>query len=230
MTDPDLLSLLQELKVIFEGSVPTHYALIDVSGTTQTEQDLLHANYGVKVIPYLPSSPDHPEVKEFLVGLRKRVTQTAVWYQTEELRKAAEINDPHYRVVATSDRELIVKERYSGAAKERPLNFSITVTREGHKAIQRTLATGEPLDIKREHIIQAEIPEVLGRFFHITEPVSITSGVARSFNKLMVNAVIECADGERASLGGIVLENVQGGDEQMIVSNEAQEVLGSLGS
>jgi hypothetical protein len=224
MTDPDLLSLLQELKVIFEGSVPTHYALMDVSATTKTEQDLLHDNYGVKVIPYIPSSPDHPEVKEFLGLLQERVTRTAVWYQTEELRKAAEIDDPHYRVVATSDRELIVKEKYNGAAEERPLKFSVTVTKEGHKAIQRTRATGEPLDIKREHIIQVEIPDVLSRFFKITEPMSISSGVARSTNKLMVNAVIECADGERASLNTIVLENIQGGDEQMIVSNEAQNV------
>ena len=224
MTDPDLLSLLGELKVIFEGSVPTHYALMDVRGTMHTEQDLLHENYGVKVIPYIPSSPDHPEVKEFLVRLNERVAQTAVWYQTDELRKAAEIDDPHYRVVVTSDRDLIVKERYSGAAKERPLNFPITVTKEGHEAIQRTLATGEPLDIKREHIIQVGMPDVLGRFFKITEPVSITSGVTRGTNKLIVNVVIECADAERASLNGIVLENIQGGEEQMILSNEAQDV------
>ena len=134
MTDPDLLSLLAELKVIFNGSVPTHYALMDVSGTTQTEQDLLQENYGVQIIPYIPSSSDHPEVEEFVARLSEKVTQTAVWYQTDELRKAAEVDDPHYRVVVTSDRELILKERYSGAAQERPLNFKITVTKKGHEA------------------------------------------------------------------------------------------------
>ena len=80
------------------------------------------------------------------------------------------------------------------------------------------------MDIKGEDILQVEIPDVLGQFFKITEHLSITSGVARSMNKLGVNAVIECADGEKASLNGIVLENVQGGEEQMIVSNEAQDV------
>jgi hypothetical protein len=224
MTDPDLLNLLQELKVIFEGNVPTHYALMDVTGTTQTEQELLEENYGVKVMPYIPSTPDHPEVKEFLDRLQKKVTQTAVWYQVEELQKAAEIDDPHYRVVATSDGELIVKERYDGAAEERPLTLSFTLTKEGQEAVQRTQATGEPLDIKREHIIRVEMPDVLGRFFKLTESLSITSGVARSFNKLTVNAVIDCTDGEKVSLSGIVLENLQGGDEQMIVSNEAQDV------
>src|SRR5947209_6495936 len=52
MTDPDLLALLRELKVIFKGHIPTHYALMDARGVTQTELEQFEENYGVKIIPY----------------------------------------------------------------------------------------------------------------------------------------------------------------------------------
>jgi hypothetical protein len=224
MTDPELLLLLGGLKEVFKGHTPTHYALMNVSSTTQTEQELFEENYGVKIISYTPSAIDHPEVKAFLLELSEKVTQNAAWHQVEELRKAAETDDPHYRVVFTSDNEFIIKERYPNASEERPLKFSITVNRNAHEAIKRTLATGEPLDIKGEDIIDVKFPDIINRFINITEHIRITSGVGRGDKKLTVKAVIESPDGENASLDNIVLENIQGGDEQAIMSNESQDV------
>lgn len=224
MTDPELLLLLGGLKEVFKGHTPTHYALMDVSDTTPTEQEQFEENYGVKVIPYIPSAADHPEVEAFLIELSEKVTQNAVWYQAEELRKVAETDDPHYRAVVTSEREIIIKEKYPGASKAQPLRLSVTVNRAGHEAIQRTLATGEPLNIRGEDIIDVKVPDIMSRFFKVTAHLGITSGVARGEKTLTVKAIIECADGETASLDNIVLENVQGGDKQMILSNEKQDV------
>src|SRR2546423_396178 len=211
MTDPELLFLLAELKEIFEGHVTTHYALMDVSNTTQTEQEQFEENYGVKIIPYTPSAPDHPEVKSFLVELSEKVMQNAIWYQIEEAQKAAKDDDPNYQVVFTTEGELILKERYPGAAEKHPLKHSITVKGEGIKAIERTLATGEPLDIKAEDIVDVTLPDIIKRYIKITGHLGISSGVARGDMKRTVKATIECADGETASLDNIILEEIQGG-------------------
>lgn len=224
MTDPDLLSLLRQLKVIFEGHTPTHYALMDVSHTTQTEQELFEETYGVKIIPYTPSAADYPEVKAFLTELGETVTRSAVWHQAEALRKAAEVDDPHYRAVATSDGEIIIKERYPGASEAAPLGLSITVNQTGYEAIKRTIDRGEPLNIRGEDIIDVKVPDIMGRFFKATEHLGVTSGVARGEKKITFKAVMRCADGEEVSLDNIVFENVQGGRKQMILSNENQDV------
>lgn len=224
MTDPELLLLLGELNEIFQGNTPTHYALMDVSDTTQTEQDQFKDYYGVRIIPYTPSAADHPEVKAFLLELSERVTQQAIWYQMEEARKAVDDTDPHYQAVFTTDGSFIIKERHPGASEEQPLTLSITVNRAGHEAIKRTQATGEPLNLREEDIIDVKVPDIISRHIRITGHLGITSGVARGEKTLTVKAVVECADGETASLDNVILENIQGGSEQMILSNENQDV------
>ena len=166
MTDPELLLLLGGLKEVFKGHTPTHYALMDVSDTTQTEQDQFEENYGVKIIPYTPSAVVHPEVRSFLIELGEKVTQQAVWYQAEELRKAAETDDPHYRAVFTSENEFIIKEKHEGAAEAHPLKVSTTLKfdkttpegKEAHEAMKRHLATGEPVKLKGKHIAEVKLP------------------------------------------------------------------------
>ena len=224
MTDPELLFLLAELKEIFEGHVTTHYALMDVTNTTPTEHEQFEEQYGVKIIPYTPSAPDHPEVKEFLLELSEKVTQNAIWYQMEEANKALKDDDPNYQVVGTTEGELILKERYPGAAEKHPLKHSITVKGEGIKAIERTLATGEPLNINAEDIVDVNLPDIMKRYFKITGHLGISSGVGRGDMKRTVKATIECADGETASLDNIILEEIQGGKKQAILSNENQDV------
>jgi hypothetical protein len=224
MTDPELLFLLAELKEIFEGHVTPHYALMDVTNTTPTEQEQFEEQYGVKIIPYTPSAPDHPEVKSFLVELGEKVMQNAIWYQMEEAKKALKDDDPNYQVVSTTEGELILKERYPGAAEKHPLKHSITVKGEGIKAIERTLATGEPLNINAEDIVDVNLPDIIKRYFKITGHLGISSGVGRGDMKRTVKATMECADGETASLDNIILEEIQGGKKQAILSNEKQDV------
>lgn len=224
MTDPELLFLLKELRAIFDGNTPTHYALMDVSKTRQIEWERFEEEYGVKIIPYIPTAADHPEVKSFLIELSEKVTQNAIWYQIEEARKAAKDDDPHYQVVFTTEGELILKERYEGAAEKHPLKHTLTVKGEGKKAIERTLATGEPLNIKAEDIVDVTLPDIIRRYFEITGHLGISSGVARGDMKRVVKATIECADGETASLDNIILEDIQSGNKQAILSNEKQDV------
>lgn len=224
MTDPELLFLLAELKEIFEGHVTTHYALMDVTNTTPTEQEQFEEQYGVKIIPYTPSAPHHPEVKELLIELSEKVMQNAIWYQMEEAKKALKDEDPNYQVIGTTEGELILKERYPGAAEKHPLKHSITVKGEGIKAIERTLATGEPLNINAEDIVDVNLPDIIKRYFKITGHLGISSGVGRGDMKRTVKGTIECADGETASLDNIILEEIQGGKKQAILSNEKQDI------
>jgi hypothetical protein len=226
MTDPELLFLLAELKEIFEGHVTTHYALMDVTNTTQTKQDQFEEEYGVKIIPYTPSAPDHPEVKAFLLELKEKVTQQAIWYQMEEARKAAENDNPHYEVVFTTDGEFFIKEKYPGAAEKHPLVFSITIKgEEAIEAVKRLQATGEPLEIKDEHIVSVTLPDVISRYIGWTpEQRQLSTGVGRGDMKRTLKVTIECPDGETASLDNIILEDVQSGSEQAILTNEKQDV------
>lgn len=225
MTDPELLLLLEELREIFDGHIPTHYALMDVSDTTQTEQEQLEENYGVKTIPYIPSAADHPEVKSFLTELREKVTQQAIWHQIEEARKAAKDDDPNYQVVFTTDGQFIIKERFPGAAEKHPLEFGVTITgRESIEAVERLKATGEPLEIKGEHIINVTLPDIITRYIAVTGHSRISTGVARGETKYLLKVTIECADGETASLDNIILEDIQSGNERAILSNENQDI------
>ncbi|MGA9998094.1 MAG: SIR2 family protein [Pyrinomonadaceae bacterium] len=224
MTDPELLFLLRELKAIFDGHTPTHYALVEVSQTRQIEWEQFEEQHGVKIIPYIRSADDHPEVKSFLDELSEKVTQNAIWYQIEEARKAAKDDDPNYQVVFTTDGEFILKERYPGAAEKHPLTHTLTVKGEGKKAIERMLETGEPLDIKAEDIVDVIVPDIIRRYIKITGHLGISSGVGRGDMKRTVKATIECADGETASLDNIILEEIQGGNKQAILSNEKQDV------
>jgi hypothetical protein len=224
MTDPELLFLLKELRAIFDGHTPTHYALMDVSKTRQTEQEQFEEEHGVKIIPYIPSAVDHPEVKSFLIELSEKVTQNAIWYQVEEARKAAKDDDPHYQVVFTTDGEFILKERYQGASEKHPLKHTFTVKGEGKEAVKRMMETGEPLNINAEDIVDVTVPDIIRRYIKITGHLGISSGVARGDMKRTVKVTIECADGETATLDNIILEDIQSGSKQAILSNEKQDV------
>lgn len=233
MTDPELLLLLDELKTIFKGHAVPHYALMDVTNVTATEQELFVKNYGVQIIPY-QATAGYPEVKSFLTELLRKVTKNAVWYQAEEAEKSIKDDDPNYRVFVTSKNELHVEQKYPGAAEKFPLKTSVKLKfdkttpegREGHEAMKRQQATGEPVTIKGAHIVDVEMPELIRRYMpDVVAHVEISMGVTRGTGKpLPVKVTIECEDGETATLDNILLENVQSGSEQMILSNEHQDV------
>jgi hypothetical protein len=225
MTDRELLLLLEGLNEIFEGHIPTHYALMDVTDTPPTEREQFEENFSVRIIPYLPSALDHPEVKAFLIELREKMKQQAIWHQMEQAREAAQSEDPHYDVVFTTDDQFFVKEKYPGAAEENPLTLSFTLKgREAVEAVKRLEETGEPLDIKGEHIVNVTLPDIISRHIQVTEHRGISTGVSRGQMKRTVKVTVECADGETASLDNIILEDVQSGTKQAILSNENQDV------
>jgi hypothetical protein len=58
-----------------ESEIPArHYALVAVDGVSwRAKAAFLHKRYGIQVIAYTPSDPEHPEVAEFLSQLRSLV-------------------------------------------------------------------------------------------------------------------------------------------------------------
>jgi hypothetical protein len=70
LADPDLVTLLEELRTIFEGYGRRHYVLLPSNNLGNLEQQQWEDSFGIQVISYR-SSPGHPEVREFLERLRQ---------------------------------------------------------------------------------------------------------------------------------------------------------------
>lgn len=73
LTDPDFNFLLDELKTTFNDYTVTHYALMNSTGATPLKQKRFKKDYNIKILPYTPSEPHHPEVIEFLKKLSGKV-------------------------------------------------------------------------------------------------------------------------------------------------------------
>lgn len=78
LADPDLLLLLDELNVTFKDYGKLHYALMDETKIRPIERRRFECDYGVHIIPYTPSSQEHPEVHHFLAQLAKKVEQAQI--------------------------------------------------------------------------------------------------------------------------------------------------------
>lgn len=74
LTDPDPMEHLDELMEIFKGYTGTHYALM--SDIKPIEQSHFHKGYNIQIIPYISSTPDHPEVTAFLSELAARAAES----------------------------------------------------------------------------------------------------------------------------------------------------------
>lgn len=228
LNDPELLLLLEELLEIFEGHTPIHHALIDVSHTTETEQKSFESYYGIRIIPYTPSSPDHPEVTEFLrqilAKLPKYILAHAMNHALKPVKGVLDA-DSHYRLVMNSDNKFTIEEKYPGASKEKPLAFSMQFDREAHEALKKLFSTGEPVTIRSPHLAKFVAPDVLSvlmpeRF----DEMQVSMGPVVGDKSITVRAIFETNDGERVELQNIELKNIQSGTEQMILSNEHQDV------
>lgn len=75
LTDPDLMLMLDELKSIFKDYTGKHYSLMDTRNVPSIKQSRFEKDYSIKIIPYTPSGPDHPEVTAFLIDLATQVRQ-----------------------------------------------------------------------------------------------------------------------------------------------------------
>ena len=236
LNDPELRLLLEELREIFEGHTPLHYALLDVSGTTETEQKSFESQYAVRIIPYLPSANDHPEVIEFLREIIAKLPKHILAHTlTRGLTPAKNVleSDSHYKWVMNTEKEFELREKFPGASKEKPLKFTAELRfdtkkpedQEAYEAHKKFLATGEPITIKSPHLAQFIPPEVVSLLMpeRINE-MELTMGPIVGQKSLYARAFFEANDGQRVILEGIEFKNIQSGTEQMILSNEHQTV------
>jgi SIR2-like domain len=75
LTDPDILLLLDELRVTFKDYTGKHYALMSIRNVPAIKQKRFEKDFGIEIIPYTPAQPDHPEVHIFLIDLMQQVKQ-----------------------------------------------------------------------------------------------------------------------------------------------------------
>ncbi len=69
LSDPDVLNILDELVTVFDGVPGQHFALVDESRMTNLRAGVFLRNYGIQVVTYKKSAPNHPEVLEFVKAL-----------------------------------------------------------------------------------------------------------------------------------------------------------------
>ncbi len=73
LNDPDLMLVLDELRATFKDYTVTHYALMNADEVSLLRQKRFRQDYGIQILPYSPSAPDHPEVGQFLEELAQAV-------------------------------------------------------------------------------------------------------------------------------------------------------------
>lgn len=73
LTDPDLLLLLDELRATFKDYSGKHFALMSTRDFSGIKKNRFEKDYGIKIIPYTPSTYEHPEVITFLTDLADKV-------------------------------------------------------------------------------------------------------------------------------------------------------------
>lgn len=69
LSDPDVLNILDQLVTAFKGVPGEHFALVDESKMSPLRAGVFYRNYGIRVIRYRKSAPDHPEVLSFVKSL-----------------------------------------------------------------------------------------------------------------------------------------------------------------
>jgi len=231
LNDPDLLLHLDELQAAFAGYTGTHYALMDTARASVTMRRRYEADYGIQIIPYTPSTADHAEVRLFLAELAKSLPKKILAHSLARVRKILDEADPHYRLVINSDNELIIKEKYPGAAEHHPLTVSAAFifdakTPEGKAAIEawnRFVNTGEEITIRSPQLTKFQAQEIIERFTEVpTEQMAVTFGSRPSGKKLPIRVVAQTSDGATVMLDNIHLEVIRRGKEQMTLSNERQ--------
>lgn len=133
--------------------------------------------------------------------------------------------------MATTEDEYILKEKFPGAAKEKPLRGSVEFrfdkkTKEGKAALeawQKHLDTGEEITIKSPHLSKFIPPEIISRFLPIPSyEMEITIGPGRSETKIPINIFIENSDGKIRSVDNIILEVISRGEKLITLSNKNQ--------
>lgn len=225
LTDPDLTSILDGLRVHLMEITPPHYALIEQSMISETEAEELRDSYNIHVLRYKASNPSHPEVTEFLKEVIEKMPKKHL-RQLAELKNNLDEIDTHYKIVATTEGKFEIYEKFPGASKEKPLTTSFTLIpdEETKDAIQRHFDTGEPLTINNQYIKNIALPELFNKLFNIdTSEVTVVIGPARSEKIVKTRLILQPYDGENVVIEDIELKNISSGKKQAIVSNEHQD-------
>ncbi|MBA3513011.1 MAG: hypothetical protein H0T77_01365 [Pyrinomonadaceae bacterium] len=205
---------------------------MDENRVSEIERGRFLKDYKIEIIPYKSAAVDHPEVKEFLKELLSGVTPRALRHRMGRAKEMLEEADTHYKLVATTEDEFIVKEKFPGAAEEKPLPFSVELrfdkkTQGGQEALeswQKHIDTGEEITIKSPHLSKFVPPEILSRFLPMpTDEMEMTIGPRRSETKIPIKIIIENESGKTQSLDHIVLEEIQQGKKEITLSNENQD-------
>jgi len=72
LSDPHISIILESIKSINNDIPLSHYVLLNETSSFKISS--FETKYGVKVIPYTPSSASHPEVEEFLHSLNHKIS------------------------------------------------------------------------------------------------------------------------------------------------------------
>jgi hypothetical protein len=143
----------------------------------------------------------------------------------QSMKKAQEIlenADPHYRLVLNTKNEVVIEEKFPGASEVKPFQLGFKLQgREALEAWNRFEETGEPLDLSSPHIGSLTMPEFVSRSLNFDLMlVEMSAQRVRGTIKRSVTLTIEADSGELRSWDNVILENLQGGTKQMVLSNE----------
>lgn len=230
LTDPDLLLILDELRVCFGDDTPPHFALMDKTNLSSVKADRFRRDYNIHIVEYAPSAPSHPEVGEFLREIIKR-TPKRFYQNLEKAKEELENLDSHYKLVATTENEFVIKEKFPGAAQEKPLGYGFTLafdtkTEEGRAAKEawdNFEKTGEQTTLSSPFVQNLRLPEVLAKLVNFKpETLTMTVGTYQSGEKFGFRIIATADDGTSAAIDNIQLEKIAQGDAAITLDNEKQ--------
>lgn len=230
LTDPDLLLILDELRVCFRDDTPPHFALMDKMRLSPIKAERFRRDYNFNIIEYLPSSDSHPEVTEFLQQLINR-TPKKFLRNLDNAKKELDNLDSHYKLVATTENEFIIKEKFPGAAEEKPLQTGFTLifdakteeSRAAKEAWENFVKTGETTTISSPNVQNSTLPDFLSKLINfVPESVTMTIGTYQSGEKFRVRLVATADDGTAATIDNIELEKISQGEESITLDNDKQ--------
>jgi SIR2-like domain len=238
LTDPDLLLLLDEMRAVFSGHTGHHFALMDERQVPAIKRKRFESDYGIVIIPYTPSAPDHPEVRVFLESLVEQAraaaserTAATVLQRVDELnRELARDESPDFRLVA----QVVIEPKPSETGEARPLPLSMQfdfsgddpATRQAREDLRHHFETGAPVRIKSPHLKGFTLPDAMQKLVSPPGEDAVLELRPRPRDTLIpVKFEVECDDGKIASLDYIVLRMVQVGTVEVTLSNDGQPLV-----
>lgn len=198
--------------------------------TRQAIENILRANNINKIVKFINGN-------DLWDLVEKHLSERAVWNKLSEAKRVMDNADPDWRMTGRITAEgisLSPEPKDPEAAKQNPpqssLRFRFPDTPEGRakrEEFDRYIKTGSELKITKEYIEQHEMPEFMKKFLApiLESNYEITTGTLPTLNDIMVVRIeFKCDDGETSSFEYIPLLKIQGGSEEITLSNVNQKV------